>query len=89
MIEPEEIEKRLRASLPEVAHLRIADLTGGKDHYQATIVTPHFATMNRVEQHQAVYRALGELMHGPIHALALRTLTPEAWAKLSDDEKNA
>ena len=89
MIEPEEIERRIRASLPEVAHLRIADLTGGKDHFQATIVTPHFATLSRIEQHQAVYRALGELMLGPIHALALRTLTPEAWDKLSDDEKNA
>jgi len=89
MIEPEEIERRLRASLPDVAHLRISDLTGGKDHFQATIVTPHFATLSRIEQHQAVYRALGELMLGPIHALALRTLTPEAWAKLSEDEKNA
>ena len=89
MIEPEEIERRLRASLPDVAHLRISDLTGGKDHFQATIVTPHFATLSRIEQHQAVYRALGELMLGPIHALALRTLTPEAWSKLSEDEKNA
>ena len=89
MIEPEEIERRLRATFPEIEHLHISDLTGGKDHYQATIVTPQFATLSRIEQHQAVYRALGELMHGPIHALALRTLTPEAWGKLSDDEKNA
>ena len=30
-----------------------------------------------------VYGALGEAMNGPIHALALKTYTPEAWAKIS------
>ena len=29
-----------------------------------------------------MYRALGDAMHGPIHALALKTYTPEAWAKV-------
>jgi stress-induced morphogen len=28
-----------------------------------------------------IYRALGELMAGPVHALALTTYTPEAWSK--------
>jgi stress-induced morphogen len=34
-----------------------------------------------VQQHQIVYGALGDLMQGEVHALALRTLTPEQWKK--------
>lgn len=82
MIEASEIERRIRAALPEAEVVTIADLTGTKDHYQATVVSTRFATQSRIEQHQSVYRALGELMAGPIHALALKTYTPEAWAKV-------
>lgn len=80
MIEIHVLEERIKAGVPGVTHLAIEDLTGGKDHFQAVVVSPAFATMSRIEQHQAVYRALGELMHGPVHALALKTLTPEAFA---------
>ena len=82
MIEAEVVEQRIRAGIPDATVVRIEDLTGTKDHYQATVVSASFATLSRVEQHQAVYRALGELMHGPVHALALHTHTPEAWARL-------
>lgn len=87
MVEPSEIESRIRAALPEAELVRVVDLTGGKDHFQATVVCRRFGAMTRIEQHQTVYRALGELMSGPVHALALRTLTPEAWAGLAADEK--
>lgn len=80
MVEPNEVEARLRAAFPDVSVLEIEDLTGTKDHYRATIVSAQFAGMSRVAQHQAVYRALGELMSGPIHALALNTYTPESYA---------
>jgi len=79
MVEPEVVEERIRAGVPDVAHLAVEDLTGTKDHYQATVVSKAFADKTRVEQHQMVYRALDELMAGPVHALALRTFTPEAW----------
>lgn len=79
MVEPEVLETRIRAALPDAEHVRIEDLTGTKDHFQAVVVSPAFRAMSRVEQHQAVYRALGELMAGPVHALALQTYTPEAW----------
>jgi acid stress-induced BolA-like protein IbaG/YrbA len=35
-----------------------------------------------VQQHQLVYRALGSRMHGQIHALSMKTYTPEQWAQL-------
>ncbi len=81
MVEIAVLEDRIRASIDGVTHVAIEDLTGTKDHFQAVVVSPAFATLSRVEQHQAVYRALGELMAGPVHALALQTLTPEQWAK--------
>jgi stress-induced morphogen len=80
MVEIPVLEARIRAGIPGITHLTIEDLTGGKDHFQAVVVSPTFQAMSRVEQHQAVYRALGELMHGPVHALALKTYTPEAFA---------
>jgi stress-induced morphogen len=73
MIEPEALETRLRAAFPDAQQIEIKDLTGTKDHYQAVVVSPSFAGKTRVQQHQAVYRALGELMNGPVHALALET----------------
>lgn len=80
MVEPNEIEALLRAAFPDASVLELEDLTGTKDHYQATIVSPAFEGLTRIAQHQAVYRALGELMKGPIHALALHTYTPSAYA---------
>lgn len=78
-VEPSVVEERIRAGVPGVTHLALEDLTGTKDHYQAVVVSPAFAALSKVEQHQAVYRALGELMDGPVHALALKTYTPEGW----------
>lgn len=80
MVEPNEIEALLRAAFPDASVLELEDLTGTKDHYQATIVSPAFEGLSRIAQHQAVYRALGDLMKGPIHALALHTYTPSGYA---------
>lgn len=83
MIEANVVEERIRTGVEGVTHVSIEDLTGTKDHYQAVVVASGFAGKNRVQQHQMVYRALGELMAGPVHALALQTFTPEAWAEKS------
>ena len=80
MIEPDEVKRLLLASFPD-AEVEVADLTGTKDHYQARIVSQGFAGKSPIEQHQMVYAALGEAMKGPIHALALKTYTPESWQR--------
>jgi stress-induced morphogen len=87
MVEPHVLEERIRQQIPDVEILRIEDLTGTKDHYRAVIVTTFFEGKTRVEQHQAVYRALGELMSGPVHALALSTHTPVSWAKAGGQDR--
>jgi acid stress-induced BolA-like protein IbaG/YrbA len=50
-------------------------------HFEALVVSPQFTGKNKVQQHQLVYLALGERMRAEIHALSMRTLTPDAWAQ--------
>ena len=82
MLEPDAVKNMLQEAFPE-ADIELVDLTGTRDHYQARIVSAAFEGKSLIEQHQMVYGALGDAMHGPIHALALRTYTPEAWGKLN------
>jgi stress-induced morphogen len=72
MPSPDAIRSRLLAAFPD-AHIELTDLTGTRDHFQAVIVTRVFDGKTRIEQHKMVYAALGELMDGDIHALALTT----------------
>ena len=83
MIEEKDVVARLRAAFPD-AEIALEDLTGTKDHYQARIVSAAFDGKTPVAQHQLVYAALAEEMKGPIHALALKTYTPAAWAQLEN-----
>jgi stress-induced morphogen len=75
MPSPDTLRDRLLASFPD-AKVEVSDMTGTQDHFQAVVVTASFAGKSRVEQHKMVYAALGELMGGPIHALALTTREP-------------
>jgi len=54
-------------------------------HFEAVIVSPEFVGKNMVQQHQLVYKALGDRMRQEIHALSMRTFTPEAWAKTGNE----
>jgi stress-induced morphogen len=82
MMEPKDVERKLAEAFPD-ADIELVDLTGTKDHFQARIVSSVFDGKSPIEQHQLVYRALGDAMSGPIHALALKTYTPAAWSKVS------
>jgi stress-induced morphogen len=76
MIDPQALKQKLRDAFPQASVLELEDLTGTQDHYRAVIVDAAFSGKSRVDQHKLVYRALGELMDGPVHALALETRTP-------------
>ncbi len=64
------IQQQLPDALVEVS---------GEDgaHFEALVVSPAFVGLSLIKQHQLVYAALGERMRAEIHALSLRTLTPE------------
>jgi stress-induced morphogen len=72
MPSPDALRELLLAAFP-AARVEVTDLTGTKDHFQAVVVTPAFDGKTRIEQHKMVYAALGDLMAGEIHALALTT----------------
>jgi len=50
-------------------------------HFSAIIVSAEFQGKYMVQQHQVVYRALGKEKEQEIHALSMKTLTPEQWVK--------
>jgi stress-induced morphogen len=79
----DEIKTTLEKALPD-SMVRVDDLTGGGDHFQVWIIAPGFAGKSLVEQHQMVYGVLKDALGSEqIHALALKTYTPEQWDRLA------
>lgn len=76
MVTPENIQQYIEQGMP-CEHVRVS---GDGQHFEAVIVSAEFRGKNRVQQHQIVYRALGDRMKSEIHALSMKTLTPEEWA---------
>ena len=75
MVTPEQVRSYIQDSLT-CDHVEVV---GDGQHFEAVIVSPEFRGKTRVQQHQAVYRALGDRMREEIHALSMRTMTPEDW----------
>ena len=75
MVTAESVKQGIAAGL-ECEHLEVA---GDGEHFQALIVSRQFEGRNRVQRHQLVYQALGERMREEIHALSMRTVTPQEW----------
>ena len=75
MVTPESVRDGIQAGL-SCEHVEVV---GDGQHFQALIVSDQFAGRNRVQRHQLVYAALGERMREEIHALSMRTLTPQEW----------
>jgi stress-induced morphogen len=72
----EEIKSRIEAAVPQ-STADVEDWTGGGDHFRATVVSPAFDGLSRIQQHQLVYAVFGAEIGGPIHALSLTTRVPE------------
>ncbi len=70
-----------RVDLEDESHLHRghAGARGGAGHYRVLVVSARFAGLDRVARQRAIYRALGEMIPGEIHALSARALTPEEW----------
>jgi acid stress-induced BolA-like protein IbaG/YrbA len=60
----------------ECTHLEVE---GDGQHFSAVIVSPAFAGKSRIQRHQIVYAALGDRMREEIHALSMKTLTPDEY----------
>lgn len=80
MLSSEQVKSYIAQGLPcDVVEVRGED----GQHFEAIVVSAEFVGKNMVQQHQLVYKALGDRMRQEIHALSLRTFTPEAWAAIN------
>lgn len=78
MVYPEQVEAMIKAEMPD-ADVQV--MTNDGEHYEVTVVSPVFEGKGLVQQHQMVYRAVNQqMMSGAIHALAVKTYTPQTWA---------
>ena len=73
---PEQLQIYIQDGMP-CDHVEVR---GDGHHFEAVIVSALFSGKNKVQQHQVVYKALGDRMREEIHALSMQTLTPEDWA---------
>jgi stress-induced morphogen len=78
MFSADRIHQILLRELPD-CRARVVDDVNDGEHFTAEVTSSAFVGKNLVQQHQAVYRALGEHMRRDIHALALKTYTPDQW----------
>jgi acid stress-induced BolA-like protein IbaG/YrbA len=77
MVQPVQIKEYIEQGL-QCDHVQVE---GDGHHFEAVIVSPLFRGKSKVQQHQLVYKALGDRMREEIHALSMQTLTPEQWAE--------
>ena len=75
----EEIKVMIENAMPG----SIVMVEGDGTHFQAIVVTSEFEGKGLLEQHQMVYKAIGEAMKDLIHALSLKTYTPEQWEQVT------
>jgi acid stress-induced BolA-like protein IbaG/YrbA len=80
MMPIEELRAMLETSFPG-DEIHLTSPMGDDNHFQLVLVSPKFDGKTMVEQHQLVYQALGDTMREAVHALAMKTFTPEQWAK--------
>ena len=72
---PDDVQRYIAQGL-SCTHLEVE---GDGRHFFATIVSTEFEGLPRIRRHQRVYAALGDRMREQIHALSMKTLTPEEY----------
>ena len=76
MVTPEQLKEWISVGLADEATVSV---DGDGHHFEALIVTPDFEGKNRIQRHQFVYAILGDKMKAEVHALSMKTLTPEEY----------
>ena len=88
MLNPDDIAARIKEGVADTEWVEVKDTTGTGDHFEAKVVSASFAGLSMIQQHQKVYAPLQPwLQTGELHALALKTYTPEQWKKLGNSPR--
>ncbi|MBO3704955.1 MAG: BolA/IbaG family iron-sulfur metabolism protein [Candidatus Accumulibacter sp.] len=78
MMHPERVHQLIADGLP-CEHLQVS---GDGHHFEALIVSERFVGRNRVQRQQLVNQVLQQHFDsGELHALSMKTQTPEEWGK--------
>ena len=78
-MQAEQIKQMIEAGLPG-SQVEVRGDDG--QHFDAIVVSPAFVGKGMLEQHRMVNAIVSDrLQSGEIHALALKTYTPDSWAK--------
>lgn len=80
-MDPHDIELLIEQGLDGASASVITD---GQGHYEAVVVCPAFDGKRSLPRHQMVYATLGERVGREIHALAVKTYTPDEWQASQD-----
>ncbi|HCI45136.1 MAG TPA: BolA family transcriptional regulator [Candidatus Omnitrophica bacterium] len=81
---PEDIQKIIERSVPRARAHVLDPMCDGK-HLQAIVISPVFEGMPLVKQHQMVMKPLQAAFAGSVHALGLKTFTPERWEQVKGE----
>lgn len=74
---PDQIKEYIETNMTcEQVHV-----VGDGSHFEALIVSKEFEGKRLIQRHQLVYAALGDRMKEEVHALSMKTLTPEEFAQ--------
>jgi acid stress-induced BolA-like protein IbaG/YrbA len=76
MVTPESIQLDIAKNMAT----EYLTVVGDGQHFEAVVVSVEFAGKSRIQRQQLVYKTLGVRMTGEIHALSMKTFTPEEWA---------
>lgn len=73
MVTPEQLKTWIESGFdaPKVS------VEGDGHHFEAVIVADEFSGKSRIQRHQLVYAALGDKMKAEVHALSMKTLSPD------------
>ncbi len=74
-VEPEKVKELILDGLPG-AEVEVKDKRGTGDHFEAVVKWDGFEGLPLIQQHRRIYDAVGRYLTKEIHALQLRTMTP-------------
>lgn len=74
------IKRIIETALPD-ATVYVEDPNNDGQHFQAVVISPSFTGVPLVKQHRMVMAPLKDAFAESVHAMALRTFTPEKWAE--------
>lgn len=74
-MDPKEIQSMIEEGMLGAS----VNVEGDGTHFEAVIVSDKFDGKTLLERHKLVYEVLGDAMKERIHALSLKTYTPEQW----------